>query len=58
MVLINPLDSCHEHRYSSRGIRSARDYLLQIEDIRRLERIEVLPIPISPSAIFKQARVL
>jgi hypothetical protein len=29
--------------------------VLQIEDIRRLERIEVLPIPISPSAIVKQA---
>jgi hypothetical protein len=34
------------------------DYMLQIEDIRRQERIEVLPIPISPSAIVKTSRVL
>jgi hypothetical protein len=35
-----------------------RDYMLQIEDIRRKERNEVLPIPISPSAIVKTSRVL
>ena len=58
MVVINPLDSCHEHRYCSRGIRSARDYMLQIEDIRRSERNALLPIPISPCAIVKNRRVL
>jgi hypothetical protein len=39
---------------SSCGIRSARDYMLQIEDIRRSERNDVLPIPISPSAVVKR----
>jgi hypothetical protein len=58
MVVINPLDSCHEHRYCSRGIRSARDYMLQIEDIRRSERNDVLPIPISPYAIVKNTAYL
>jgi len=58
MVEINPLDSCHEHRYCSRGIRSARDYMLQIEDIRRSERNALLPIPISPSAIVKNTAYL
>jgi hypothetical protein len=28
--------------------------MLQIEDIRRLERNDVLPIPISPSAVVKR----
>jgi hypothetical protein len=32
--------------------------MLQIEDIRRKERNEVLPIPISPSAVVKTSRVL
>jgi hypothetical protein len=58
MVVINPLDSCHEHRYCSCGIRSARDYMLQIEDIRRSERNDVLPIPISPSAIVRNTAYL
>jgi hypothetical protein len=58
MVVINPLDSCHEHRYCSRGIRSARDYMLQIEDIRRSERNDVLPIPISPYAIVRNTAYL
>jgi hypothetical protein len=34
-----------------------RDYMLQIEDIHRLERNDVLPIPISPSAIVKYAAI-
>jgi hypothetical protein len=58
MVMINPLDSCHEHRYCSRGIRSARDYMVQIEDIRRSERNDVLPIPISPYAIVRNTAYL
>jgi hypothetical protein len=33
-------------------------YVLQIEDIRRLERNDVLPIPISPSVIVKKRRVV